>query len=312
MGNEEKEEIYSLEFISFSVFFFIVVYVLLSGFYKLPIASKVFLSSISLFSLFIFRKKGIDEFSVSFLAGIFIFLAIEISFNLNVFFIFFISLASSFLIFYTYTNSKSEHKHPLMLLGLFLVILGILGFNAHYRDVWIAENILTVLFVLLIVLTYSKMRVSNFSYNLVFIYLLLHIIGSHYTYSEVPFGVWMQSFFSSGRNHYDRIVHFSFGFLLAYPIMEVFRKISNTRGFLNYYIPVEFVLAFSCIYEIIEWLIAVIFGGDLGIAYLGAQGDIWDAQKDMALAGLGATISMTIAFFLRKKDKRVEEYLGKK
>jgi len=109
----------------------------------------------------------------------------------------------------------------------------------------------------------------------------------------------MQSFFSLGRNHYDRIVHFCFGFLLAYPLGEFFEKISKSKGFWSLYIPIEFVLAFSAIFEITEWIIATIFGGDLGVAYLGSQGDVWDAQKDMALAGIGALLAMFSSFLIK-------------
>jgi putative membrane protein len=107
-------------------------------------------------------------------------------------------------------------------------------------------------------------------------------------------GFWLQDLLDASRNHYDRIVHFSFGLLMAYPMRELAIRIGNLRGFWGLYVPVEFVLAFSAIYEIIEWLIAVAFGGDLGVAYLGTQGDPWDAIKDMALAGLGSVIAMTV------------------
>ena len=131
--------------------------------------------------------------------------------------------------------------------------------------------------------------------------MVLNVIGSHYTYSEVPFGFWLQDFFNMSRNHYDRIVHFSFGLLFAYPMREIFKRIGNSKGFWAFWIPVELVLALSCVYELIEWGIAVVFGGDLGIAYLGSQGDIWDAQKDMALAGLGSVVAMCItAFFIMR------------
>ena len=100
------------------------------------------------------------------------------------------------------------------------------------------------------------------------------------------------------RNHYDRIVHFSFGFLLAYPIRELTIRISDAKGFWSFWFPVEFVLAFSAVYELLEWLIAVMFGGDLGIAYLGTQGDVWDAQKDMFVAGLGSVIAMLVIFVI--------------
>ena len=108
----------------------------------------------------------------------------------------------------------------------------------------------------------------------------------------------MQDVFEMARNHYDRIVHFSFGFLLAYPIREMTIRISDAKGFWAYWFPVEFVLAFSAIYELMEWAVAIVFGGDLGIAYLGTQGDVWDAQKDMFNAGIGAMIAMLVVFLI--------------
>jgi len=100
-------------------------------------------------------------------------------------------------------------------------------------------------------------------------------------------------------------VHFSFGLLLAYPIRELVVRISNARGWGGLWFPIEFVLAFSCVYELLEWAIAVVFGGDLGIADLGSQGDVWEAQKDLALAGLGAVISMTVVLVVRLAYDRV-------
>jgi putative membrane protein len=104
--------------------------------------------------------------------------------------------------------------------------------------------------------------------------------------------------FNADRNMYDRLVHFSFGLLLAYPVREVFVRIAKAKGFWGYYFPIDLVLAFSCTYELIEWWSAKNLPTDAGLAFLGSQGDIWDAQKDMALAGLGALITMVIVFIL--------------
>lgn len=126
--------------------------------------------------------------------------------------------------------------------------------------------------------------------------MILHVIGSHYTYAEVPFGTTLQHWVGADRNMYDRLVHFCFGFLVAYPVREVFIRISRARGFWNYYLPIELTLAFSALYEILEWLAAVKVNPEAGLAFLGAQGDVWDAQKDMGLAGLGALLAMAITF----------------
>jgi len=193
-----------------------------------------------------------------------------------------------------YQKSQLKDRFAFILLSSFILNWIILGINVRFFDDWKMENWLTVPFVIVIYLTHKWFRLSNVSYGLIFAYMMLHIYGSHYTYAEVPFGFWMQDAFDMARNHYDRIVHFAFGFLLAYPLREMTVRISDAKGFWGFWFPVEFVLAFSCIYELIEWGIAVVFGGDLGIAYLGTQGDVWDAQKDMFLAGLGALITMGI------------------
>jgi putative membrane protein len=183
-----------------------------------------------------------------------------------------------------------------VLLAVFALNWVVLAFNVRYYEDWKLENWLTVPFVALLYATHRWFRLSDVSYGLLFVYMMLHIVGSHYTYAEVPYGFWLQHALDLPRNHYDRIVHFAFGLLLAYPIREMVVRISDARGLWGLWFPVEFVLAFSCLYELLEWGIAVVFGGDLGIAYLGSQGDVWDAQKDMALAGLGAAIAMAVVF----------------
>lgn len=97
------------------------------------------------------------------------------------------------------------------------------------------------------------------------------------------------------RNHFDRLVHFSYGFLLAYPLRELFVRVADARGFWGYFLPLDIVMSSSMLYELVEWGAASAFGGELGQAYLGTQGDIWDAHKDMLLASLGAVLSLTIA-----------------
>ncbi len=101
----------------------------------------------------------------------------------------------------------------------------------------------------------------------------LHAVGGHYTYAEVPFGYWLKDAFHLGRNHFDRIVHFSFGLLMAYPIREVFLRVASSRGFWAYYLPLDVTLAFSAVYEIIEMIVAKIATPGAGDAYLGTQGD---------------------------------------
>ena len=99
------------------------------------------------------------------------------------------------------------------------------------------------------------------------------------------------------RNQYDRLVHFSYGLLLAVPIREFLVRMIDLRGFWSYFLPLDVALSTSALYELIEWGTAEFFGGDLGMNYLGTQGDVWDAQKDMALAALGALVAMLVCWF---------------
>ena len=128
----------------------------------------------------------------------------------------------------------------------------------------------------------------------------LHAIGAHYTYSEVPFGFWMQRTFGLTRNPFDRVVHLSFGLLLAYPIREVFLRVANARGFWAYYLPLDVTLAFSALYEIMEMVVATMVAPGTGDAWLGTQGDVWDPQKDMGLAALGALLCMCLTALIRR------------
>ena len=130
----------------------------------------------------------------------------------------------------------------------------------------------------------------------------MHALGSHWTYSHVPYdeaflaltGTSFNELVGWERNQYDRLVHFAYGLLLAYPIRELFLRIADVKGFWGYFLPVVLTMASSMFYELVEWLAAEVFGGELGMAFVGAQGVIWDAQKDMWLATLGAFIAMGI------------------
>ncbi|MEK6846992.1 MAG: DUF2238 domain-containing protein [Nanoarchaeota archaeon] len=194
---------------------------------------------------------------------------------------------------------KSRVKYQLCLLVVFIAVWIWAAINPIYPHDWLLENYLVFIFVPLILLSAWYFRLSNISYTLLTIFMCLHVIGSHYTYAEVPFGYVLQDWFNADRNMYDRVVHFSFGLLLAYPVREVFMRLSRARGFWGFWFPVELTLAFSAIYEVIEWLTTLSVDPSAGLAFLGAQGDIWDAQKDMLLAGIGSVIAMVVTFIVR-------------
>ncbi len=182
------------------------------------------------------------------------------------------------------------------LLALFAVAWVLAAINPVDRNTWIVENILVVMFAIVLVLLGRYFKLSSVSYTFITLYLILHLIGSHWTYAEVPFGYFLQDLLDSPRNMYDRVVHFSFGLLLVYPIREVFVRVTGAKGVWGYYFPLDIVLAFSALYEIIEWIGAFVTDPVTAAAFLGSQGDIWDTQKDMASAGVGALIAVAIVF----------------
>src|SRR6187455_3045858 len=168
---------------------------------------------------------------------------------------------------------------------------------------WLLENALVILALALLVFTYKSFPLSRVSYTCIFVFMMLHALGAHYTYAKVPYQDWIPAL-AGGRNHFDRLVHFSYGLLLAYPIREMFMRIGNVRGFWSYFLPLDLTMSTSMLYELIEWGAAEYFGGELGMAYLGTQGDVWDAHKDMALASLGALISMSVVALINSRIKR--------
>jgi putative membrane protein len=169
-----------------------------------------------------------------------------------------------------------------------------LAIAPHDRQDWLLENLLVLAVVTVLSATFRRFQFSTPSYVLIMAFLTLHAIGAHYTYAEVPFGHWLQDTWGLARNPFDRLVHFSYGLLLAYPLRELLMRLAGVRGFWSYFLPVSGMVAQSGIFEISEALIAQIVSPELGTAYLGTQGDEWDAQKDMAAAFSGAVT--TIAF----------------
>jgi putative membrane protein len=190
----------------------------------------------------------------------------------------------------------------MLLAATFLAVFVALAIDPHDRADWALENALVVVFIAAMALAFRRFAFSRLSYTLIFLFLCLHEVGAHYTYSEVPYDAWTRTLFGVSldelldwrRNHFDRLVHFLYGLLLAYPVRELFLRVASVRGFWGYFLPLDLTMSTSMIFELFEWGAAEFFGGDLGVAYLGTQGDQWDAQKDMALASLGALVAMSV------------------
>jgi putative membrane protein len=210
-------------------------------------------------------------------------------------------------------RARAPVKPLLIVLGvLFAVEFAVLAWHPTSRSDWMLENALSLLLVGILVATWRRFRLSRASYVLIFVFLTLHEIGAHYTYAEVPYDAAFRALlgwspdeaFGFTRNHYDRLLHFAYGLTLTYPIREVFLRIADARGVWGYLLPLDVAMSTSAMYEIIEWQAALVFGDGVGTEFLGTQGDVWDAQWDMALAALGAFLAMAIAASVHAATRR--------
>jgi putative membrane protein len=179
---------------------------------------------------------------------------------------------------------------------VFAVIWIALAIAPLYRSDWLLENLLVFAFVGLLAASFGRFQFSNFSYFLFTLFLLLHSYGAHYTYAETAFGFWLRDTLHLSRNPYDRIVHFAFGLLLTFPLRELVLRVLHLHRFWSYLIPFFLLMAMSAGYESIESWVARIVSPELGTAYLGTQGDEWDAQRDMDRAMTGALICLALTW----------------
>lgn len=201
------------------------------------------------------------------------------------------------------TTQPFRNNHLLQVLILWLTALWVItAIEPYNRRDWLLENLLVLIYAGLLIVTYRRFVFTNLSYMLFGLFISLHLLGAHYTYAEVPFGFWLQDTFNLTRNHYDRIVHFSYGLLNAYPFRDIFMRAAGVRRRWSYFMPAVGVLSFSGFYEFLEAAVAFIVSPELGDAYLGTQGDIWDAEKDAFLAFSGAIIAMSILWLYNKRS----------
>lgn len=205
-----------------------------------------------------------------------------------------------------------HRRYLLVLAVLFGLWWTALAIHPWHRSPWLLENVLAVMAAGLLAGYHHRLLFSRVSYTLIFVFMCLHQVGAHYSYAEVPYDVWFQNVtgrtFNSlvgwQRNNFDRVVHFAYGLLLAYPVREIFLRVVNVRGFWGYFLPLDLTMSSSMLFELLEWAAAALFGGGLGQTYLGTQGDEWDAHKDMALASLGALVAMGITAAINWRYQR--------
>ena len=183
--------------------------------------------------------------------------------------------------------------------GGYVMLFVVCAINPHDRAVWWAENIPILLIVGAIAWAGRHHTFSAASYVAMAFLVAMHTIGGHYTFERVPFD-WVTNAFGFERNHYDRIAHFTVGFY-AFPIAEILQRhrLVNT-AWLLYLFPVFTIVTVAGLYEVLEWLYAVSADPTAGIAVLGSQGDIWDAQKDILADTLGAGFAIGVFRVLRR------------
>ncbi|MCW4453354.1 DUF2238 domain-containing protein [Flavobacterium sp. MXW15] len=197
-------------------------------------------------------------------------------------------------------RTPASGRFAAVLLALFLLAWAALAVAPLNRQDWALENVLVLVALPVLYLGWRQAPFTRLSYAALFAFLLLHEIGAHYTYAEVPYDAacrrWLgfspDALLGFERNQFDRAVHFLYGVLVLPASVELLDRVSPPRGFWRYLLPVTFIMSHSMLFELFEWIAAELFGGDLGQAYLGTQGDVWDAHKDMALATLGSVLAV--------------------
>ena len=197
-----------------------------------------------------------------------------------------------------------------VLLAWYVLLWSLLAIAPLDRKDWALENVLAIVLVGTLIATHRRFRFSSISYILITLFMTLHAIGAHYTYAEVPLCFWLKDSLSLSRNPFDRLVHFAFGLLFAYPLKELVVRTAGVRGFWSVYLPISGTMAQSGFFELVEGLVAQIVNPDLGAAYLGTQGDEWDAQKDMAAALVGAVLMTALMWLFPKIFPEPSERLG--
>lgn len=189
-----------------------------------------------------------------------------------------------------------------IVLAIFLILWAISCIRVPYPKYFWLQHVPTVALVIGLVILHNRLKISRLSYTLILAFMLLHVLGARYLYSYVPYDDWSEwllgyritDHFGFTRNHYDRLVHFLFGLLLVVPAWRFARRFAGTTAHWSAVFAWSALMAASATYEVFEWLVAVIMAPDWAESYNGQQGDMWDAQRDMALAALGALIGLSI------------------
>ncbi len=180
------------------------------------------------------------------------------------------------------------------LLALVLGVLAWSGVAPHDRFTWFLEVAPVLVGLPIVLLTARRFPLTPLAYTLLALHACILMVGGKYTYAEVPLGFWVRDALGWTRNHYDRLGHLAQGFIPALVAREVMLRTSPLRpGKWLFFLVLCFALALSATYELVEWWTAA-GTGEAADAFLGTQGDVWDTQWDMMLAGIGAITSQLL------------------
>jgi putative membrane protein len=195
-----------------------------------------------------------------------------------------------------------SNKFLWLLGGLFLIYWIYGWFYCHNLEDWIIENLLVVICVSLLLLVRAWHRFSDLSYCCIFCFIMLHLYGAFYAYTQNVLGEWLQNSFHLWRNPYDRIVHFGFGFFMAYPFRELLLNKFKVSQKASWLLPIEISFSLGTVFELIEWGVSEVTTKATGETYVATQGDVWDAHKDIAMAALGAATTILITYLVKRRS----------
>jgi putative membrane protein len=196
----------------------------------------------------------------------------------------------------------NQRKAILGLAAICAVLWVVAAIDPFDRQAWVLENLLLIIFVTVLFFGHRRLELSTTSYCLIAAFIILHIVGAHYTYEHMPLGIWAKNYFHLSRNHYDRFAHGAFGFLLAFPVRELLLRFSRLRRGWSLWLAVAVILAVSGLFEIIESIVAEIVAPGQGVNWLAGQGDEWDAQNDMRSAFVGSLLMIAVVALIERKE----------
>ncbi len=210
--------------------------------------------------------------------------------------------------YYTTASQSFRHKFKndkalFLILFAFIIVWVKSYFHAMDLTDWWIENLLVFIFIVYFTLSYKSFKFSTISYLCIVIFVMVHVYGAEYVYTKHPIGFYLKEKFNLTRNPYDRIVHFSFGFLLAYPLIEFLKNKFLTPKKWVYVLAFSFIFCLASTFELIEWLVSVFTDSVTGETYVATQGDVWDAHKDIAIALVGYWLAVIIIIWARKVFK---------